>query len=124
MSEEQRQKLKEEKVNRRIQRVTDADILNAAKIKAEEIYKHNQINKNSENNAIWISLQDSLTNSYAQQMQQAYQYAFDQKLALNDNIQELGNGKIVFTKPGIQADSIPGFWMILLDKKEVIKALD
>lgn len=123
MSDEHRQKLKQEAADRKIQRVTDADILNAAKIQVEEVYSSNQSKRILQKNAKWISLQDSATSGYEQQIQEAYQYSLNQGLALYDNIEDTKDGKIIFTKPGIVSDSIHGFWLITLDKKEVIKGL-
>ena len=123
MSDEQREQLKNEKSARKIQRLTDADILNAAQAKAVEVYKLSQSNKNTPYQVKWVTLRDSSSNRYEQQMQEAYQYALDNRLELHDNIEDLGDGNIAFTKPDTQSDSMKGFWVILLDKKEVIKEL-
>lgn len=123
MSDEQRQKLKEEKSARKIQRVTDADILNAAGVKGEEIYQLNRSDNGLVAQIKWVALQDTLTNPYEIKMKEAYQYAYNRQLELHDNIEDLGNGTIVFTRPELREDSIRGFWIIILEKKEVIKGL-
>ncbi len=123
MSDEQRKKLKQEKAARKIQRVTEAEILTAAKARAEAVFV--QIKKGGKPSAPskWISLQDSLVNPYEQQIQEAYQYTLDQGLEFYDNIEDLKDGNIVYTKPSLFQDSIQGFWVIMLDKKEVIKGM-
>jgi len=115
ISDEQRKKLKEEKADRKIQRLTEADILNAAKSNAEKIF----LEKDS-SQLIWVSLSDSSITSFQKKMKEAYQYAFDEGMESFDNIEDMGDGNIVFTRSSINADSIAGYWMILLDKKNVI----
>lgn len=123
MTDEHRQKLKQEAAERKIVRVTDADILTAAKEMASRIFKQSQGDSTKRDNVKWISLQDSILSAYELQMQEAYKYSLDQGLELYDNIEDTEDGMIIFTKPDISADSIHGFWVITLDKKEVIKAL-
>ena len=127
MSDEHRQKIKEETADRKIKRITDADILNAAKARAEKLYKSidtNKYNFSTSNEQIkWVSMKDTLTNVYEKNMQEAYQYSLDQGLELYDNIEEVENAIIVYTKPEVISDSLQGFWIISLDKKEVIRAL-
>ena len=123
MTDEHRQKLKQEAADRKIVRVTDADILTAAKEMASGIFEQRQGDSTKRDNVKWISLQDSTLSAYERQMQEAYQYALDQGLDLYDNIEDTEDGMIIFTKPDISPDSIHGFWVITLDKKEVIKAL-
>jgi hypothetical protein len=123
MSDEQRAKLKEEKASRKIQRVTDADILVAAKTKAVQVYIQAMEEETSTDHIKWIGLHDSTASPYEQQMQEAYQYALDKGLSSYDNIEDLGKGEIVFTRPDQRYDSVAGFWLITLDKKEIIKAL-
>ena len=127
MSDEHRQKIKEETADRKIKRITDADILNAAKVRAEKLYKSidtNKYNSSTSNEQIkWVSMKDTLANVYEKNMQEAYQYSLDQGLELYDNIEEVENAVIVYTKPEIIDDSLQGFWIISLDKKEVIRAL-
>ena len=115
ISDEQRQKLKEEKADRKIQRLTEADILNAAKSNAEKIF----LEKDS-SQLIWVSLSDSSITSFQKKMKEAYQYTFDEGMESFDNIEDMGDGNIVFTRSSINEDSIAGYWMILLDKKNVI----
>ena len=123
MTDEHRQKLKQEAADRKIVRVTEADILTAAKAMASEIFKQTQGDSARRDNVKWISLQDSILSPYEQQMQGAYQYSLDQGLELYDNIEDTQEGSIVFTKPALSPDSIHGFWVITLDKTAVIKSL-
>ncbi len=123
MSDEQRGKLKEEKAARKIQRVTEAEILTAAKARAEAVFIQIKNGKSPSSPSKWISLQDSLTNPYERQIQEAYQYNLDQGLEFYDNIEDLKDGNIVYTKPDLLQDSIQGFWVITVEKKEVIMGM-
>ncbi len=122
MTDEHRKKLKKETADRKIIRVTDADILNAAKIMAVEVYDLSKSNNILPKNMKWISLQDTLSNPYEVQMQEAYQYSIDQGLQLYENIERINNEKFVFTKPEILSDSTQGFWLVTLEQKAIIKS--
>jgi hypothetical protein len=123
MTEEHRQKLKQEAADRKIQRHTDADILTAAKIMAVEVYELSKSKDILPDNMRWVSLQDTLSNSYEVQMQEAYQYSIDKGLTLYENIEASEDGEYIFTKPENLTDSTHGFWIIVLEQKAIIKSI-
>jgi hypothetical protein len=143
LSDEQRQKMREQMELREIRRVTDAEITEAAFSRGRELIKtieemegdSNRIASfiKAENGRIkWIEPGTSSALALEQQLIDAYIAA--ETGSLQDNVQKIRNTEgdsdsILYTKPVVTklpdgADKLEGIWNIWLSRKQLILSMD
>ncbi|MDH5474486.1 MAG: hypothetical protein OEX22_02225 [Cyclobacteriaceae bacterium] len=126
LNETQRQQLKEGKVNRTIHRVTDAQILEVTSTKGETVFKTlTSPNDTSMTGlrAIWVYDSAKIHNTKMAQIQDAYLYSKENKLALPPHVEQFNTDSLLFVKPA-HFQNKEGLWFILFDKREIVKSIE
>jgi len=126
LTEEQRQQLKEGKLDRNIRIVNETDILEATSKKGNEIINTLKVAKDSiseDFSAIWINDTIVTTDAKQNELQQAYQYSKENGLPSHAHVKILGNDSIFFAQPATINDQ-NGIWFIYLNKKKLVKTIN
>ena len=121
LNEEQKKQVREGKRSREIKRISELEILEAAKKRGQEItstLKTKMDTSAIDFSAIWLADSVNTQDPKIKQLIDAYQYARDSDTPASIHIEDLNNGQILFAMPAEQ-----GIWLIYLTKSEIVRTI-
>ncbi len=144
----EREKLEKELRRREPRRITEAEIIDAARVQGQEITKLLKTNTSAQDSccpALPAAITDSVNTHYQaqincfailnpapaasaieQQLLEAYRYNVEQQLPLDDNVQAQGKEFFIYTAPvtnGGTTKTACAIWSIRLARKQVVLSM-
>ena len=123
LNEKQRQQLEEGKIDRTIQRVSDAQILEATLLKGKEItltLKNPKDTTTDTFSAIWLYDSIKTNNKKLGQLQEAYKYSKENNQPTSAHVEFYNDESLLFATP-TTLDGKDGIWFIFISKKRMVK---
>lgn len=130
LSEEDKKAIREEMQSREIKRISEGEIVEATFAKGRELGPLlKQTNMKTDSLAVLYAAvitrlgRRSDMNAKEASLWEAYQYNASQGMALDDNVQMLGDSALLYTVPILEADSLTGMWSVVFEKKAIVNNL-
>lgn len=123
LNEKQRHQLEEGKIDRTIQKVSEAQILEAALLKGKEIVltlKNPKDTTTTTFSAIWLYDSLKTTNKKLAQLQEAYKYSKENNQSASAHVEFYNKESLLFATP-TTLNGKDGIWFIFISKKRMVK---
>ena len=124
LNEKQREQLKQGKADRAIRKITEAEILEVAKLKGETLV--NSLSAPTDelktHQAFWLSDSGKTDNMKFREIREAYSYSAQQGANLPSYVEIDDNDSLLFAKP-MTYNNIHGIWFVYLNKRQIIRTI-